>query len=233
MNTTERTNTVLVLHGWGGSFASTFGGTGLVEKLEAKGYSILKIDLPGHGPDGGSHHGADYADLASIIESQLPASPLLAVGFSLGAKLVLELSVRQPTRFQRIVLGGLGDNIFAAEKMGNEVAAALEAGVDEKTHPAVAGLVEYSKASLSDPLSIAAVLRRPPNPVFTKEKLRAVACPVYVMNGWDDGVARPENELLLALPTASLSIIPEINHLNLTGNKFFIDSAVSFLTETP
>ncbi|MNW01183.1 hypothetical protein D3C71_1967840 [compost metagenome] len=53
------------------------------------------------------------------------------------------------------------------------------------------------------------------------------------MNGWDDGVARPENELLLALPTASLSIIPEINHLNLTGNKFFIDSAVSFLTETP
>lgn len=233
MSTTERTNTVLVLHGWGGSFASTFGGTGLVEKLETKGYSVLQIDLPGHGPHGGSHNGADYADLASTIEKQLPDSPLLAIGFSLGAKLVLELSVRHPARFQRIVLGGLGDNIFAAEKMGAEVATALELGTTGQTHPAVAGLVEYSKAGLSDSLALAAVLRRPPNPVFTKEKLRVVTCPVYVMNGWDDGVARPENELLSALPNGSLSIVPEINHLNLTSNKFFIDSAVSFLTETP
>jgi pimeloyl-ACP methyl ester carboxylesterase len=233
MTSTEHKHTVLALHGWGGSFESTYGSTGLVEQLEAKGCSVLRIDLPGHGPNGGSHRAKDYSDLASLVEAQLPDKPLLAIGFSLGAKVVLELCSRQPARFYKIVLGGLGDNVFAPEKMGMEVASALEDGVTAETLPGVAGLIEYSKASQSDPLALAAVLRRSANPVFSIGKLSSVSCPVYLMNGWNDGVARPENELIAALPNASLSVIPEINHLNLTSNKFFIDAAVSFLTETP
>lgn len=233
MASIERNRTVLMLHGWGGSFTSTFGTTGLVEQLEKKGCSVLRIDLPGHGRNGGSHRAVDYADLASIVEAQLPDTPLQAVGFSLGAKIVLELCVRRPKRFHKIVLGGLGDNVFAPEKMGEEVAKALEFGITSDTHPGVVGLVEYSKASESDPLALAAVLRRSANPVFSIGKLSAVTCPVYLMNGWNDGVARPENQLLAAMPNASLTVIPEINHLNLTSNNFFIDTAVSFLTETP
>lgn len=233
MTSTDYKHTVLALHGWGGSFESTFGSTGLVEQLEAKGCSVLRIDLPGHGPNGGSHQAKDYSDLASLVEAELPDKPLLAIGFSLGAKVVLELCTRQPLRFNKVVLGGLGDNVFAPEKMGMEVARALENGVTTETLPAVAGLIEYSKASQSDPLALAAVLRRNANPVFSLGKLSSVSCAVYLMNGWDDAVARPEGGLIGALSNASLTIIPEVNHLNLTSSKFFIDSAVSFLTETP
>lgn len=227
----KRAKTVLLLHGWGGSFDSTFGTTELVDQLRAENFSVLEIDLPGHGSGSSSYKAEDYKDLAALVEKQLPEAPLVALGFSLGAKVLLELCVRHPTRFQRVVLGGLGDNVFKPEKLGAEVADALEAGVNADTPAGVIGLVEYSKVSKSDPLALAAVLRRPPNPTFTKEKLSAVVCPVYVINGWEDGVARPENELLSSISKCSLYVIPETNHFNLTGNKFFIDTAVSFLTE--
>lgn len=229
----DRSQKVLLLHGWGGSFESTFKASGLVDQLKADGFTVLEVNLPGHGSSGGSWNPQDYADLASLVEHQLPKEPLLALGFSLGAKVLLELCIRLPDQFKKVVIAGLGDNAFTSEKLGTQVADALEHGTDANTHPGIIGLVEYSKASLSDPLALAAVLRRSPNPLLTKDRLRSVVCPVCVINGWEDGVARPEHELITAMPNAELTIIPDLDHFNLTASKIFIDTAASFFAKAP
>lgn len=229
MHNNELKPVVLMLHGWGGSFASTYGSTPLVKQLEAHGFNVLRIDLPGHGQCGGSHNSQDYSDLASMVEPHLPTQAMLAVGFSLGAKVILELAARNPARFSRIALGGLGDNAFAPEKFGKEVAVALELGVDAETSPMVSALVDYSQASGSDPFALAAVLRRPQNPTLTCSKLNRIKCPMLLINGEEDKVARPETDLFGTLENAHLTVIPGVNHLNLTSNTVFVDAVANFL----
>src|SRR5690606_18912138 len=90
----------------------------------------------GHGRAGPSHDPVAYADLGGTLQAGLPPTFDL-VGFSLGAKLALDIAVRFPARVRRMVLGGIGDNAFAPETIGDAAARALEHGPDDATPPAV------------------------------------------------------------------------------------------------
>ena len=57
-----------------------------------------------------------YTDLtARVVEVLPPEIRVDAVGFSLGALTLLELACREPERFGRIVLAGIGQNVFARQ----------------------------------------------------------------------------------------------------------------------
>ncbi|GAA3290226.1 hypothetical protein GCM10020295_04090 [Streptomyces cinereospinus] len=159
---------VLLIHGWGGSAASDWHDNGWGGLLAGHGRAALAVDLPGHGRLPQSHDPADYADLAAGVLAELPdGGPLDAVGFSLGAKVLLELAARHPDRFGRLVLGGLGGNAFAPERLGRELADALEAGPRAGTPAAVSDLAAYGIGNGNDRLALAACLRRTANPVLT------------------------------------------------------------------
>ena len=87
---------VALVHGWGGSFASTWERSGFTALLEDAGVPVLGIDLLGHGDAPKPHDPDAYGDLTERIVGALPDSPVDAVGFSLGAITLLRLAIAQP-----------------------------------------------------------------------------------------------------------------------------------------
>lgn len=221
---------VVLLHGWGGSFDAIWRESGWRDRLAAQGRRVIEVDLPGHGRSAASPHPADYADLATSLRARLPQSLRFdAIGYSLGAKLALELCIREPQLCRRLVIAGLGANVFAAEKAAGVMAEALEHGVSAATPPTVAALVRYGLSAGNAALALAAVLRRPPNPVITPERLRAVRCPVLAVVGDQDAIALPLEPLLAAIPQAKAVVLPGVDHLALTSQPAFMDAALQFL----
>jgi pimeloyl-ACP methyl ester carboxylesterase len=219
----------VLLHGCGGSFASAFETTGWLEALRAAGRTPVKIHLPGHGVIPAPHDPAYYADLAGLVMKELPADPFDAVGFSLGAKILLEIALRAPTNVDRIVLGGVGDNVFAPEGIAEAAARALEQGPTQDTPPPVLAFLKTWEPERNDPLGVAAVLRRPPNPVFTPERLEGIVQPVLVVNGTADPVAREASRFFAGLPHAKRIALGGVGHFDLTAQAAFIGETIDFL----
>ncbi|MGF6876911.1 alpha/beta fold hydrolase [Paraburkholderia sp. MM5477-R1] len=230
MNSTQ-SNKVLLLHGWGGNSESVWAASGWYEALEASGFAPLPVDLPGHGVASGSHDALDYADLTAYVLDELgDVGPVSAIGYSLGSKVLLELAIRRPQMFKRLVIGGLGANAFAPERAGELVAKCLVDGPKEDTPPGVRALAQYGIAAGNDPLAIAAVLRRPPNPVLSPERVSAVACPVLLISGDADQIAAPLAPLAEALPNSHVLMLEAVDHLSLPASQGFQDAALSFLS---
>ena len=219
---------VALVHGWGGSAAATWVAAGWDRALEAAGFAPVLVDLPGHGPQGGSHDPAAYGDLASDLAAMLTGDLHGAIGFSLGTKLLLELEARQPGRNGRLVLGGIGDNLFAPEAAGPALLAAL-AG-EPPTLPAIQALMAYAAKSGSDPACLAAILRRPANPVLDEARLKPARAPLLLLNSRDDSVAMPDTRLRAALPHAGYVEIDGTGHIGLTEDPRFLAAALGFLT---
>ena len=220
----------VLLHGWGGSFASTFGSSGWAETFARAGRELIGIDLPGHG-GAGSADPTHYAHLAEDVEKRLPPREIDIIGYSLGGKIALAIALRNHVHMRKIVIGGVGDNLFAPEASGELVAQTLVDGATPGTPDAVVALVDYSKLSGSDPAALAAVLRRPPNPVIADGDLAALSHPILLVNGEKDALATPSERLLKSLPLASRIILPGIDHLALPACPAFRDAALRFLAD--
>jgi pimeloyl-ACP methyl ester carboxylesterase len=223
---------VALIHGWGGSYDSTYRAAGWASAVTDAGLEPIGIDLPGHGPRGGSQDPADYGDLASDFAAQLPSTVRNCIGFSLGAKLLLELEARSPGRFDRLVIGGVGDNLFAPEASGPAVSAALRGQISlESVPPILKAMVEYSRKSGSNPHSLAAVLERAPNPVLTPDRLTASRAFILIVNSQDDPFAIPDDRLRSALPNAKYVRLTGPDHIGLTDDARFREVAADFVSE--
>ncbi|MEU3297011.1 alpha/beta fold hydrolase [Streptomyces longwoodensis] len=221
---------VVLLHGWGGSADSDWEVNGWCRSLARRGRTPLAVDLPGHGHRPQSHDPGDYADLASEIMAALPDGGRLdGIGFSLGAKVLLEIAARHPHRFRRLVAGGLGGNVFAPEPLGHELAGVLETGDGAEAPAAVRELAQYGVGNGNDPLAMAAVLRRAANPLLTPDRLTRVRCPVLLVAGENDPVARPVQTLADALPDARVRVLAGVAHLDLPASAEFQRLALAFL----
>ncbi|WP_375202242.1 alpha/beta fold hydrolase [Hyphococcus sp.] len=222
---------VLLAHGWGGSFDATYGAAFWHDIFADAGLSVAGLDLPGHGRRPASHDAADYGDLAGAAEKDIRDDIEDAVGFSLGSKLLLELECRKPGRFRRLVLGGVGANVFAPERGVEAVADVLESGaVDDAPEP-VKMMIRYAAPSRSDPLALAAVLRRAPNPQFTRERLARVKAKILFINGENDKGVAPVTELADCIPGCASMTLSKTGHIDLPDDPRFAEAAAAFLSE--
>ncbi len=218
----------ILVHGWGGSYEGTYDRTGWGDAFAKAGRGVIGVDLPGHGRKPASHDPADYGDMASGLDMLAPPGPLDAVGFSLGAKLVLELASRAPSRFRRIVVGGLGDNIFDKDVAGT-LAAELERGFPAEARARVPVIAKYLDESPSDYLALAAVNRRPANPNADVSRLQAIQSDILIVNGDVDTVAHPNDRLRAALPRARYLSLAGVGHFTLHAEAQFRQAALDFL----
>ena len=221
---------VLLVHGFASSFERNWRDPGWVDLLADAGREVIPVDLLGHGTAARPHDPGAYAALEDGVVSALPgAGDVDAVGFSLGARLVLGVASKHPDRFQRIVVGGVGENLFRRADP-EPVARALEGAVDDTN--AIARLfVQFAAGSGNDSKALAACLRRPEQPL-TGGQLATVTCPVLVVLG-DEDFAGPADPLVQALPDARLVTLRGVDHFATPRHFGFIDAALEFLGAAP
>jgi pimeloyl-ACP methyl ester carboxylesterase len=223
---------VLLLHGFATSAARTWGENGWLDLLRDMGRTVLAPDLLGHGTAPKPHDPADYADLTARIAEALPDEPVDAVAFSLGAMTLLELAAREPHRFGRLVVGGIGESVFRDDPERHAAILAAVDGAPGAEDDNVGRLfAQYATQPGNDRAALAACLRRK-GVRLTRDRLAAVDVPVLVAIG-DRDFAGPGEPLVEALPDARLVVLRNTDHFATPESFAFIDAALEFLDALP
>lgn len=223
---------VVLVHGWGGSFLNTWQKNGFTALLEDADRTVIGIDLLGHGDAPKPHDPEAYADLTTRIVDALPDEPVDAVGFSLGALTLLRLACDQPHRFNRLVLAGIGENVFADHPSTSSTIVEALAGNGDPGDNISRLFVQYADQPGNDRAALMAVMQRPSRGPFTVEELANVTCPTLVAIG-DLDFAGPGDRLAAALPNSTLTTLRKVDHFATTEAFSFIDAALEFLDAAP
>jgi len=224
-----RTQPVALVHGLGSSFEHGWRSIGWVDLLEDAHRPVIPVDLLGHGTADAPHDPAAYAHLETSVERVLPDTEVDAIGFSLGAQMLLRIAARTPERFGRLVLIGAGANVFRNDDT-RPLAEIFESGVD----PEDIGMrvfVELARSAGNDPRAMAACLRRQSEP-YTPADAARVTCPTLVVIG-DRDFAGPPDPLVEALPNAQLVVLRGVDHFRTPSEFDCIDAALEFVEAVP
>jgi pimeloyl-ACP methyl ester carboxylesterase len=202
-------NAVVLVHGFASSYQHGWADDGWPEILADEGLEVIGGDLPGHGSSLKPTDPSAYENLEeSVLATFRDRTQVDAIGFSLGSRILLTLAAREPDRFGRLVLMGIGDNVFG-EHRGDELANVLENG----TAPEEVGMRVFDRMAAdprNDRAALAALMRRPA-PLLDEAALSRVSCPVLLVLGEQDFVG-PATRLVDALPAATLSVVRGVDH---------------------
>jgi pimeloyl-ACP methyl ester carboxylesterase len=224
-----RTEPVLLVHGFATSAQRTWAETGWIDLIREAGREVIAVDLLGHGDAPKPHDPAAYDGMEDHVLEQLPEGRVDAISFSMGARLTLTLAARHPERFGRIVVAGVGENLFRTEG-GGTISAAIES--DEVPENQIARhFRELAHAPGNDPAALAACMRRS-YPPLDEEQLGRIASPVLVVLGDQDFVG-PADRLVAALPDARLLTLKKVDHFGTPKDFTFIDEALAFIDARP
>ncbi|MGF4046175.1 alpha/beta fold hydrolase [Paenarthrobacter nitroguajacolicus] len=221
---------VFLLHGWSGSARTTWAPFHWNEELRNRGFNPHAVDLLGHGNAAAPHDPTAYADIASHTARAFEGHERVdVISFSMGAKITLALAARMPHRFRRIVLSGVGENVFRPERVGM-VADSMEHGLSDAVPARVRDLAAMAFASGNDVLALAACMRRESTPI-TRDEVAAIEIPVLIAVGDQDSIAGDPLPLAAALPNATVIRLPGIDHVGTPYARDFRSAAIEFLAQ--
>ena len=220
------------MHGWGGSFESTWQRSGFTELLRDAGREVIGVDLLGHGTAPKPHEPEAYADLTERVLAAMPEGPIDAVGFSLGAITLLRIACAQPQRFRKLVLAGIGRNIFERDDAATELIIAALEGRGAPDDNVARLFSQYANQPGNDLLALTAVMKRARGAEMTPASVGAATCETLVVIG-DKDFAGPGDPLVAALPHATLKVLRNTDHFATPESFPFIDAALEFIDAVP
>lgn len=226
---------VLLLHGLATNAERTWRDTGWIDLVRDSGSSVIAPDLLGHGSAPQPADPAAYDGFEQYVFDLLPDEPVDAVGFSLGARTLLALAAAHPDRFRRLVVAGVGANLFRRDGASESLAAALEAighgndsALDRAEDPLVNRFRQMAAASGQSVTALVALLRRPNPPVLDADVLSAVIHPTAVVLG-DRDFAGPADPLVDALTNSRFVGLRNVDHFATPKAMGFLDAGLQHL----
>ncbi|MFT4863989.1 MAG: pimeloyl-ACP methyl ester carboxylesterase [Ilumatobacter sp.] len=234
---------VVLVHGWGGAFSTTWQRSGFTALLTDGGKDVIGVDLLGHGEAPKPHNPEAYIDLTErvfdAIDAESPDEPVEAVGFSLGALTLLSAAIARPERFSRVVLAGIGQNVIDRDHAGaTRIVEGLERVIqaeDTDTAPDLDEIdqtarlfVQYAQQPGNDIRALTAVIRRPPVGDLQPDDFATVTCPVLIVVG-DRDFAHPGNELARRFPDGRCVTLKNVDHFATPEAFGFFDATLEFL----
>jgi pimeloyl-ACP methyl ester carboxylesterase len=217
---------VVLVHGFATSAQRTWGDNGWLDLLADAGREVIAPDLLGHGDAPKPHDPAAYDGLEERLLDELPDHPVDAIGFSLGARVLLFLAGEHPERFRRLVVAGVGANLFRDDDP--EVIARSLLGEDTGANPVAQYFRGLASSPEADPEALVAYLRRPRHRPLLDDRLARIRLPVLVVLGERD-FAGPADPLLERLPDARLVTLAGVDHFATPKQFSFIDAALDFI----
>ncbi len=222
---------VLLLHGFGTSYAETWVANGWADLLTEAGRTVVGVDLPGHGGAAKPTDPEAYRHLEAEVLNALPDEPVDAVGFSYGARTLLWLAAHHPERFHRVVVAGVGQSLLEPDpERGRAMVEAVRTG--EAADPELRYFANLPESPGADREALVAFLTRPVDVPITAGLLGQVTVPVLVVIG-DRDFAGPGEPLVEALPDASLRVLAGVDHFATPKDFGCIDAALTFLDAQP
>jgi pimeloyl-ACP methyl ester carboxylesterase len=218
-------DSIVLLHGFASSFDHGWKQTGWVDILSDFDCTAPEIDLPGHGTSPRPRDPEAYADVEGEVLAQLPGVVPAAVGFSAGGDLLLRMALADPGRFERIVLLGVGDNVFEQSDPAI-IVGALE-GEEEPEDVQARLFRRLAESAGNDRSALSAFIRRPREPLSVGD-VSSVTCPVLVVLGTRDFIGGADR-LVEALPSGSLVTLAGVDHFSTPSDFGAIDATLKFL----
>jgi pimeloyl-ACP methyl ester carboxylesterase len=216
---------VVLVHGFATSADRTWRDNGWIDLLTDVGRDVIAIDLLGHGAAEKPHDPAAYEQMEALVAEQMPDEPVDAIGFSLGSRVLLTIAADQPERFHRMVVTGVGANVFRDDPRDLITSAIRGEGATD--NPIAQYFAGLARQPGNDPEALLACMQssRPP---LNDGRLAKVTCPVLVILG-DRDFAGPGDPLVEALPAAKLLSLPGVDHFVTPKDFRTLDAALEFV----
>ncbi len=234
---------VILVHGFAASAQENWGKSGWISMLTRARRRVVAVDLRGHGASTKFHQPADYSfasmagDVLAVVEHLQIKKPDL-IGFSLGARVVLELLRTRGDRFLLGVLAGVGDYLVnpREERDASLLAGAMEAASADAVSDDMAKRFRlFAEGQGQDLKALAACSRgfgASAQP-WTREVLGAIKNEMLVVAGSGDDLAGPPEPLAGYFPNAKAKRIPGCGHMDCLTQPMFKAAVMDFLAGVP
>lgn len=223
---------LVAVHGFASDYQLNWVGTRWQETLSNAGFRVIGLDCRGHGHSDKPHDPAAYSmdtmagDVVRLLDHlNVPAAAYL--GYSMGARIGLQVVLQHPRRVTRAVLGGVGS--AGSIEHAEQIARALELG-EPTDDPTAQTFYRFASARLINDLKALAACMRGLRPHATPEQLARVRVPILVVVGDRDEIAAGAPELIELVPSARLVTIPGRDHMSAVPAGEFKRAAIEFLT---
>jgi pimeloyl-ACP methyl ester carboxylesterase len=227
----ENGSSIVLVHGFASDYRLNWVGTRWQETLTTNGFRVIGLDCRGHGHSDKPHDEAAYAveimtgDVVRLLD-HLDIASAAYLGYSMGARIGLEVVMEHPDRVTRAVLGGIG----GAGGIGRAKQIAHAFRIGEPTDDPVAEtFYRFASARPGNDLIALAACIEGLRPERSPERLGRIRTPVLVVAGDQDAIARGAPELVEEIPTARLVTIAGRDHMSAVTAREFKQAALEFL----
>ena len=227
---------VLLIHGFASKAAVNWVYPGWVKTLTDAGYRVIALDNRGHGDSTKFHDPAKYepdlmaGDALALLDF-LDVKKANVIGYSMGSRLMTFLTLAAPERVDRMIFGGMGENLVKGVGRWEPIAQALEAeNIDDVIDETGRKFRAFADQTGSDRLALAACIR-PSRQKISESQLAQINHPALVVVGSDDDVAGSGDALAGMLKNGRSFPLPGKDHMKAVGDKNFKRAVLDFFAE--
>jgi pimeloyl-ACP methyl ester carboxylesterase len=229
---------ILLVHGFASTLRRNWLETGWFDALAGAGCRVIAYDQRGHGASDKRYDPADYApdrlvaDALGVLDAA-GAGRAALMGYSMGARVALDVAITAPARVHGLVLSGMGMSFcdFGGPEHDREIIArALEADDPSAFPPSARFYRTFAEQSHADRRALAACWRRSIR-VLDPSALGAVSTPTLLVVGDRDAVAGDPEPLARAMKQARVVRLAGKDHMNAVGAKEHRAAVLAFLEQ--
>jgi pimeloyl-ACP methyl ester carboxylesterase len=228
----ERGAPLVVVHGFASDYRLNWVGTRWQEALTTSGFRVFGLDCRGHGFSDKPHNRDAYridimaGDVARLLD-HVGVRTAGYLGYSMGARIGLQVVLDFPDRVSRAVLGGLGT--AGAIASADAIAEAFLSG-EPTDDPVAQSFYRFASARPTNDLKALASCITGLQPKQDPAKLSSIKTPILIVVGDRDEIARDALDLVEQIPMSRLVTITGREHMGAVPAREFKAAAIDFLS---
>lgn len=226
---------IVLIHGFASNTQGNWRTPGWIDFLKNAGLRVITLDCRGHGQsdkpyNSSAYDGSAMADDVIRLMDHLNVEQASLMGYSMGARIAVQLMISHPQRFSSVILGGMGSSIFQDRGTRNRAIsdALLASGAADADNPVAHGFRLFAESTNGDLRALAAVIAATSEPIRQTD-LNGITLPVLVIVGDKDDLIGDPKLLSAAIPGCQLVILENQDHLSAPMDPAYKEAVGRFL----